>query len=163
MSSSNLIHLISIYFLELLFFFYIRGSRPFARSSLLISLKVKYFSILESFLFVLYISLWLFFLILSVEAFVAALYVDKGLRHVEVFCRVCLFPRLEVRTLSQDCLQISNTRAVLAVLRRKNTWKFKSQFHLSRKNRARTYTPECWSRFRHIACWLLASWKFAGL
>ena len=36
--------------------------------------------------------------ILSVEAFVAALYVDKGLRHVEVFCRVCLFPRLEVKT-----------------------------------------------------------------
>ena len=31
-------------------------------------------------------------------AFVAALYVDKGLRHVEVFCRVCLFPRLEVKT-----------------------------------------------------------------
>ena len=28
----------------------------------------------------------------------AALYVDKGIRHVEVFCRVCLFPRLEVKT-----------------------------------------------------------------
>lgn len=27
----------------------------------------------------------------------AALYVDKGLKHVEVLCRVCLFPRLEVR------------------------------------------------------------------
>ena len=36
-------------------------------------------------------------LVLSIEAFVAALYVDKGLRHVEVFCRVCLFPRLEVK------------------------------------------------------------------
>lgn len=34
----------------------------------------------------------------SPKAFVAALYVDKGLRHVEVFCRVCLFPRLEVKT-----------------------------------------------------------------
>ncbi|KAJ7372321.1 hypothetical protein OS493_019765 [Desmophyllum pertusum] len=32
------------------------------------------------------------------EAFVAALYVDKGLRYVEMFCRVCLFPRLEGKT-----------------------------------------------------------------
>lgn len=39
-----------------------------------------------------------FYLIFSPKAFVAALYVDKGLRHVEVFCRVCLFPRLEVKT-----------------------------------------------------------------
>ena len=31
----------------------------------------------------------------------AALYVDKGLRHVEVFCRVCLFPRLEVKHLKR--------------------------------------------------------------
>jgi len=36
------------------------------------------------------------------EAFVAALYVDKGLRHVEVFCRVCLFPRLEEFIINQD-------------------------------------------------------------
>lgn len=48
-------------------------------------------------------SLWLTNLVLSFEAFVAALYVDKGLRHVEVFCRVCLFPRLEVKTLSLVC------------------------------------------------------------
>lgn len=38
------------------------------------------------------------YLIFSSKAFVAALYVDKGIRHVEVFCRVCLFPRLEVKT-----------------------------------------------------------------
>jgi len=36
------------------------------------------------------------------EAFVAALYVDKGLRYVEVFCRVCLFPRLEEFIINQD-------------------------------------------------------------
>jgi len=36
-------------------------------------------------------------------AFVAALYVDKGLKHVEVLCRVCLFPRLEVRV---SCIHI---------------------------------------------------------
>lgn len=44
------------------------------------------------------IVLFNFYLIFSPKAFVAALYVDKGLRHVEVFCRVCLFPRLEVKT-----------------------------------------------------------------
>lgn len=38
----------------------------------------------------------------TLEAFVAALYVDKGLRHVEVFCRVCLFPRLEEFIINQD-------------------------------------------------------------
>jgi len=36
------------------------------------------------------------------EAFVAALYVDKGLKHVEVLCRVCLFPRLEEFIINQD-------------------------------------------------------------
>lgn len=44
------------------------------------------------------IVLFNFYPIFSPKAFVAALYVDKGLRHVEVFCRVCLFPRLEVKT-----------------------------------------------------------------
>ena len=37
-------------------------------------------------------------------AFVAALYVDKGLRYVETFCYVCLFPRLEVNKLSSHVL-----------------------------------------------------------
>lgn len=36
------------------------------------------------------------------EAFVAALYVDKGLRYVETFCHVCLFPRLEEFIINQD-------------------------------------------------------------
>lgn len=36
------------------------------------------------------------------EAFVAALYVDKGLRYVETFCYVCLFPRLEESIINQD-------------------------------------------------------------
>ena len=55
-----------------------------------------------------------FHLIFSPEAFVAALYVDKGLRHVEVFCRVCLFPRLEVKQLliilipAYDSFQLSH-------------------------------------------------------
>ena len=51
------------------------------------------------------------------EAFVAALYVDKGLRHVEVFCRVCLFPRLEVKTTFDYLVSISGFHAIGMTMR----------------------------------------------
>lgn len=57
-----------------------------------------YFRTQSRFYFILKNLMRLTLLIWSVEAFVAALYVDKGLRYVELFCRVCLFPRLEVKT-----------------------------------------------------------------
>ncbi|XP_055387198.1 ribonuclease 3 [Condylostylus longicornis] len=36
------------------------------------------------------------------EAFLGALYVDKGLEYCEIFCQVCLFPRLQVFIMNQD-------------------------------------------------------------
>lgn len=36
------------------------------------------------------------------EAFLGALYVDKGLKHCETFCQVCLFPRLQDFIMNQD-------------------------------------------------------------
>ncbi|XP_053693070.1 ribonuclease 3 [Sabethes cyaneus] len=36
------------------------------------------------------------------EAFLGALYVDKGLQHCEAFCQVCLFPRLQDFIMNQD-------------------------------------------------------------
>lgn len=36
------------------------------------------------------------------EAFLGALYVDKGLEYCTVFCQVCFFPRLEQFILNQD-------------------------------------------------------------
>ncbi|XP_055597809.1 ribonuclease 3-like [Uranotaenia lowii] len=36
------------------------------------------------------------------EAFLGALYVDKGLEHCEMFCHVCLFPRLQDFIMNQD-------------------------------------------------------------
>lgn len=36
------------------------------------------------------------------EAFLGALYVDKGLQLAEVFCQVCLFPRLQMFIINQD-------------------------------------------------------------
>ncbi|CAD7089834.1 unnamed protein product [Hermetia illucens] len=36
------------------------------------------------------------------EAFLGALYVDKGLEYCETFCQVCLFPRLQVFIMNQD-------------------------------------------------------------
>ncbi|XP_001843599.2 ribonuclease 3 [Culex quinquefasciatus] len=36
------------------------------------------------------------------EAFLGALYVDKGLEHCETFCHVCLFPRLQDFIMNQD-------------------------------------------------------------
>ncbi|EDO32746.1 predicted protein, partial [Nematostella vectensis] len=36
------------------------------------------------------------------EALIAAVFVDKGLRHVEVFCRVCFFSRLEDSIVNQE-------------------------------------------------------------
>ncbi|XP_055541222.1 ribonuclease 3 [Wyeomyia smithii] len=36
------------------------------------------------------------------EAFLGALYVDKGLKHCETFCHVCLFPRLQDFIMNQD-------------------------------------------------------------
>ncbi|XP_058450699.1 ribonuclease 3 [Malaya genurostris] len=36
------------------------------------------------------------------EAFLGALYVDKGLEHCELFCHVCLFPRLQDFIMNQD-------------------------------------------------------------
>lgn len=32
-----------------------------------------------------------------IESFIAALFIDKGIKHAEVFCQVCLFPKLAVR------------------------------------------------------------------
>ena len=69
----------------------------FGRSFLQIYWKVNYFQIFSTrYCSSLFLHYFLFFLI----AFVAALYVDKGLRYVETFCYVCLFPRLEVNKLS---------------------------------------------------------------
>ncbi|KAL5289251.1 DROSHA family protein [Megaselia abdita] len=36
------------------------------------------------------------------EAFLGALYVDKGLEYCEKFCHVCLFPRLQIFIMNQD-------------------------------------------------------------
>lgn len=36
------------------------------------------------------------------EAFLGALYVDKGLMHCQVFCNVCFFPRLQDFIMNQD-------------------------------------------------------------
>lgn len=36
------------------------------------------------------------------EAFLGSLYVDRGLEFVEVFCQVCLFPRLQLFIMNQD-------------------------------------------------------------
>ena len=36
------------------------------------------------------------------EAFLGALYVDKGLEYCQVFCQVCFFPRLEHFIMNQD-------------------------------------------------------------
>ncbi|XP_052873241.1 uncharacterized protein LOC128278549 [Anopheles cruzii] len=36
------------------------------------------------------------------EAFLGAMYVDRGLKHCEVFCQVCLFPRLQDFIMNQD-------------------------------------------------------------
>lgn len=36
------------------------------------------------------------------EAFLGALYVDKGLAYPELFCQVCLFPRLQLFIMNQD-------------------------------------------------------------
>lgn len=36
------------------------------------------------------------------EAFLGALYVDKGLEYCEKFCQVCLFPRLQIFIMNQD-------------------------------------------------------------
>lgn len=36
------------------------------------------------------------------EAFLGSLYVDRGLKHCEVFCNVCLFPRLQDFIMNQD-------------------------------------------------------------
>lgn len=36
------------------------------------------------------------------EAFLGALYVDKGLTHCETFCQACLFPRLQIFIMNQD-------------------------------------------------------------
>lgn len=36
------------------------------------------------------------------EAFIGALYVDKGIEHCEAFCKVTLFPRLQEFIVKQD-------------------------------------------------------------
>lgn len=36
------------------------------------------------------------------EAFLGALYVDKGLYYCQVFCNVCFFPRLQDFIMNQD-------------------------------------------------------------
>lgn len=64
-------------------------------------LEGKLFSdLFNKVLFQSFITLLSCFFLIFFIAFVAALYVDKGLRYVETFCYVCLFPRLEVNKLS---------------------------------------------------------------
>ena len=64
-------------------------------------LEGKLFSdLFNKVLFQSFLTLLSCFFLIFLIAFVAALYVDKGLRYVETFCYVCLFPRLEVNKLS---------------------------------------------------------------
>lgn len=87
-----------VLFNVLLLCFKHQGMKSFREKLLADILEGKLFSdLFNKVLFQSFLTLLSFFFFL---AFVAALYVDKGLRYVETFCYVCLFPRLEVNKLS---------------------------------------------------------------
>ena len=41
-----------------------------------------------------------------IESFITALYLDKGMNHVETFCQICLFPKLSVSPASPSLAMV---------------------------------------------------------
>lgn len=90
-----------VLFNVLLLCFKHQGMKSFREKLLADILEGKLFSdLFNKVLFQSFLTLLSCFFKFFFIAFVAALYVDKGLRYVETFCYVCLFPRLEVNKLS---------------------------------------------------------------
>ena len=90
-----------VLFNVLLLCFKHQGMKSFREKLLADILEGKLFSdLFNKVLFQSFLTLLSCFFKKFFIAFVAALYVDKGLRYVETFCYVCLFPRLEVNKLS---------------------------------------------------------------
>lgn len=90
-----------VLFNVLLLCFKHQGMKSFREKLLADILEGKLFSdLFNKVLFQSFLTLLSCFFLIFFIAFVAALYVDKGLRYVETFCYVCLFPRLEVNKLS---------------------------------------------------------------